>query len=110
MAKKRGRTCCKAVRPGLEHGDQVTDIGLGEFSCFSNDIQWRAQWANDENGFPLVPAHAIADDYRVVFADDLAKVTGCGEMVMQASIGYEKHMPARNLAIDNAADVEASLA
>ena len=47
---------------------------------------------------------------RIVLADHLAEVAGRREMMMQAAVGDEEHLAARNLAVDDAADVDAGLA
>ena len=54
--------------------------------------------------------HAVADHHRIVLADHLAEVAGRREMVVQAAVGDEEHVAARNLAVDDAAHVDAGLA
>src|SRR6185437_13535343 len=73
-------------------------------------IQRRAQGPHDADAFPCRAADAVADQHRIVLADDLPEVSRSGQMMMQAAIGDQEYLAPRDLAIDHPADVDTGLA
>ncbi len=55
-------------------------------------------------------ARPCSDDDRVVLADHLAEVAGGGQVVVQAAVGDQVGPAARDLLVDDPADVDARLA
>ena len=46
-------------------------------------------------------AHAVGDQHRVVLADHLAEVARRGEVMVQAAVGDQEHVAARDLLVDH---------
>src|SRR5882672_4153936 len=109
VSKESRRARREAIRARLQHDHEITDISLGQVHAIGEQIQRRAQRPDYRGNLAFGSPYAIADDDRVVLADDLAEVAGSGEMVMQPAIGHEKHAAARELAVDDATDIEARL-
>ena len=66
--------------------------------------------SDDACDLALAALHAVADADRIVLADHLAEVAARREMMMQAAVGDEEYVAARNLAVDDRANVDARLA
>jgi hypothetical protein len=81
VAKERRRACGEAVRPRLADHDQITDLGPCHFHSIGKQIERRTQRANHADNFTLAADHAVA-----------------------------QYMAARDLAVDDPADVDARLA
>ena len=74
MAEKAPGACARAVGAGLEHYNVVTGLGVGQQHAVGKDVQRRAQGPYDRYRLVGRVVHPVSDAYRVVLADDLAKV------------------------------------
>src|ERR1043166_2735031 len=110
MAEERGGAGGESVGAGLEHDDEVTHIRLGELHALGQQVERRAQGTDHRSGFALGAAHPVGDGDGVVLAYYLAKIAGRGQMLVQAAVRDQKHLPARDLAVEHATHVNAGLA
>src|SRR5262249_37828542 len=69
-------------------------------------IEGRAQRPDDGDDFSFRAAYTIAHGHRIVLADDLAEVPRRRQVMMQAAVGHQETMTSRDLAVDDAADVD----
>src|SRR6185369_15671351 len=107
MAQESLRARGEPVRTRLEYDDEVAGLRFREVHPVGEEIERRAERSHDGRGLPPGAYDPIADFDRIVFADDLAEVAGRREMVMQAAVGHEEYVAARNFPVDDAADVDA---
>ena len=91
-------------------GHEVADFCPGKLHPVGQKVERRAQRAGDRRRFALGRIHAVADDDRVVLADDLTKVAGSRQMVVQAAVGDEEELSVREFTVDDPGDVETGLA
>ena len=89
MAQESLRTGSETIGSGLVDHHQIAGFGFGEFHAVGQQVERGAQGADDGGGFRFGRVHAVADGGRVVLADDLAEVSGGGEVVVQATVGDE---------------------
>src|SRR4051794_27792950 len=110
MTEKGARARAQAISAGLEHHDQVTDLCMSELHLVGDEVERRAQRPDHARSLAVAAVHAVADDHGIVLANDLPEVAGGREMVMQAAVDDQEHLAARDLAVDDARDVDAGLA
>src|SRR5689334_760211 len=105
--------CCRAGRKpigtGLENDNQVSLLGHRELRAICKEIERRAKWSHHRGDFERT-ASLRRDQNRIVLSEHLTEVAGSGEVVMQAAIGDQEDLPARDLPIDHPADIYARLA
>ena len=110
MAQEALRARARAVGARLEHDDQVADFGDGEVHAVGEQIERRAQRADDRrrlargrrrSGCRSPPDSSCASPGR-----------NCPsrQVMVQAAVGDQEHLAARDLAVDDAADVDAGFA
>src|SRR5205823_6211032 len=110
MAEKCQRARRQSISTGLEYRHEVAGMRFCKVHSVRQRIERRAQRSDDRG---VLAAHAldlVADDDRIIFADHLSEVSRGREMVMQATVGHQKHFAARDLAVDDAANIKACLA
>ena len=100
----------QAIGARLEDDHQVADLRTGHLQVVSQQVQGRAERADYGGQLPGTTGHPIADQYRIVLAQHLAKVARCRQVLVQTSIGHQEDATARHLAIDNPGDIDARLA
>ena len=110
VAQERRRARGEAVGAGLEHHDEVP-------WCASASSMRSASRSSGVHSGPTTEAISrvgrctrLPIDDRIVLADHLAEVAGRREMMVQAAVGDEEDLAARDLAVDDAADVDAGFA
>ena len=112
VTEKSLRAGREAVSTGLVDDDKIAWLGNGEFHAIGEKVERRAQRADDRDVFAHLvarsAAHAIADCRRVVLADHLPEITRCRKVVMQAAVGDEENLTARDFAIDDTRYIDAS--
>src|SRR3970040_1513670 len=97
----------EAVSSRLENHDQIADIGLRHFHVVGEQVERRAKRADHRSDFALTAYYLVADYDRIVLAYHLSEVPRRGEMVMQAAVGHQEYLAARDLAVDDSADINA---
>src|SRR6266511_2364023 len=110
VAQEGRRAGRQPVCAGLEHDDEVTDLGPGDRDVVAEQVERGAQAADHGRLLADLVVHPVADGDRVVPPDHLAEVTRRGELVMQPTVDDEEGPPAGLLAIDDPGDVDPGLA
>src|SRR6188472_12070 len=110
VAQKSLRTGGRTVGARLEHDDEVAGFGYGEVHPVGEQIERRAQRSDDRGRLAAGADDPISDRDRVILADHLAEVPTRREMMMEAAVGHQQYVLARDLAVDDATDVDAGFA
>src|SRR5690242_1122534 len=110
MAQEVDRACGQAIGAGLEDDDEVADLGARQFHLVGQEIERRAETADDARRLAGTLAHAIADGHGIVAPDHLAEIAGRGEVMVETAIRHQKDLAAREFAIEDARDIDAGLA
>src|SRR5262249_17035370 len=110
MAQKAGRARREAVGAGLEDNNQVANIAVRQLDLVGQEVEGRAQTADDADGFVRLLAHAVADRNGVIAPDDLTEIAGRRELMVEAAIGHQEYLAARYFAVDHPRDVDSSFA
>ena len=92
VAEKSQRAGGKAVGSRLVDYYQVPRCGGWQMHFARQDIQGGAERPYHVDGFAGLLIHTVADGYRVVLADYLAKVAGGSQVLVQAAVGDQKHL------------------
>ena len=100
----------RAVRARLQHGNEIAGLRLSQLHFLRQKVERRAKRSHDGGNLTAPSVHAVTDNDRIVFSDDLAKVAGCGKVMMHASVHNQKNLASRNLAVYHSAHVDACLA
>src|SRR4030095_9654934 len=81
-----------------------------EFHSISKKIERRTQRPDHGRHFAPRASHLVADRDGIVLADDLPEVAGGSKVVVQSAVSDKENVPSRDLAVDDATDIDAGLA
>src|SRR5215472_1186835 len=110
MAQESGWARRQPVSAGLEDDHEIADLGLRQFRLVGQEVERGAEATDDARCLGCGRAHAIADRDRVVAPDHLAEIPRRRELMVETAIGHEKNLAARDFPVDDARDIEATLA
>src|SRR5580765_5328933 len=110
VAQKCDRARGQTVSTRLEHDDEVADPGLRHLHAVGEKVERRAQRPDHVHDLTLLPDDPVTHDYGIVLAYDLSEVAGRGQVLVQAAVGYQEHLAARNLAVEDTAGIDSRLA
>src|ERR1051325_6016067 len=108
MAEKGCRACRQPICAGLKDNHQVADVRMWQLPAIAQQIERRAETANDRDNFRRRRGQLVADRQRIIAPDDLTEIARSRELMMQPAIGHEKNLPTRFLTVDHARNVNAS--
>ena len=100
----------RAIGTRLENDNQIIRVRHGHEHLVSQNVERGAQGADDAGHLGLIGVHPRAHGNRIILADHLAEIAGRREAMVQAAVDDQEHTAALNLAVDDAADVDAGLA
>src|SRR5882724_10029084 len=110
MAEKCRGARGEAVGARLKHDDEIADLGFRHLHAVGEQVERRAQRADHAHDFALAADYAVAHHHGIILPYDLPEISGRSQVVVQAPVGYQEYLPPRDLAVDDAADINARFA
>ena len=108
VAEKARRAGGQAVGAGLEHRDQIADLGHRQLDVVAEQVQRGAQRAHHGHRLGRRLGQPVGHRDRVVAPDRLAEVARSGQLVMHPAVDDQERLAPRLLAVHHPGDVHAA--
>src|SRR5258706_16283422 len=97
MAQETQGAGAESVGSRHENSYQIALLCPRHFHPVGQQIQGCAQWTHDRADLAVTAQDLVSDQDWVVLADDLAKISRSGQVMVQPTIGYQENLPPGDL-------------